>query len=54
MERYEELQREVQASLVRICNENGLVIPFTQLTLNLSEDLKKITDVQNLSRGKSN
>lgn len=52
-EHYEELQREVQASLVRICNENGLVIPFTQLTLNLSEDLKKITGVQNLSRGKS-
>lgn len=52
-EHYEELQREVQTSLVRICNENGLVIPFTQLTLNLSEDLKKLADVQNLSRGKS-
>lgn len=52
-ELYEELQREVQTTLVRICNENGLVIPFTQLTLNLSEDLKKTAAAQNLSRGKS-
>jgi len=39
-EQHEEMQREVQTTLVRICNENQLTIPFTQLTVNLSDELK--------------
>ncbi|MFQ5449742.1 MAG: hypothetical protein ACE5E9_03895 [Nitrospinaceae bacterium] len=34
--RYEEYQREIQAALVKICNENQLVIPFNRLTINLA------------------
>lgn len=34
-------QREIQAALVKICNENNLVIPFEKLTVSLAEDLKK-------------
>ncbi len=37
---YEEIFREIQTTLVRICNENGLRIPFTQLTVNLADDIK--------------
>ncbi len=33
---YEEYQRQIQSALVRICNENGLVIPFNRLTINLA------------------
>ncbi|MGV7222873.1 MAG: hypothetical protein ACQ9MH_15260 [Nitrospinales bacterium] len=32
--------------LVQICNDNGLVIPFTQLTVNLSDDLKEFASQQ--------
>jgi len=46
------IEPEIQSALVRICNENGLVIPFNQLSLNLSEDLRKSAVAQNLSRGK--
>ncbi len=35
---YEEYQRELQTTLVRICNENDLVIPFNQLTVSLADD----------------
>ena len=39
-ERYEEIQRDIQSTLVRICNENNLVIPFNQLTVTLPDNLK--------------
>lgn len=32
----------ISSTLVRICNENGLVIPFTQLTVSLSDDVKSL------------
>jgi len=34
---YEELQREIQSTLVNICNENKLVIPFNRLTVDLNQ-----------------
>ncbi|MEE9259281.1 MAG: mechanosensitive ion channel family protein, partial [Nitrospinaceae bacterium] len=37
-DRYEENRREIQSALVAICNENGLVIPFNRLTINLAGD----------------
>jgi len=37
-EDYGEIQREIQTALVRVCNENEFVIPFTQLTVNLAEE----------------
>jgi len=46
---YEEIQREVQTTLVRICNENQLTIPFTQLTVNLSDELKNWAGPQNVN-----
>ncbi len=39
-ESYEEIQRDIQSTLVRICNENNLVIPFNQLTVTLPDNLK--------------
>ena len=39
-ESYEEIQRDIQSTLVRICNENNLVIPFNQLTVTLPDSLK--------------
>ena len=33
--RYEECRREIQTTLVRICNEHNLGIPFDQLTVHL-------------------
>lgn len=36
-DRHEENQREIQTALVMICNENGLVIPFNRLTINLAD-----------------
>ncbi|PIQ95788.1 MAG: hypothetical protein COV67_12985, partial [Nitrospinae bacterium CG11_big_fil_rev_8_21_14_0_20_56_8] len=41
-DRYYPIQREIQTALVRICNENGLVIPFAQLTLSLSDKLMEV------------
>jgi hypothetical protein len=38
-DRYRPLEREIQTALVHICNENGLVIPFTQLTVSLADNL---------------
>ncbi|MFT4578181.1 MAG: hypothetical protein ACI8PD_001755 [Nitrospinales bacterium] len=35
---YEENRREIQTALVRICNENNLTIPFSQLTINMAEN----------------
>jgi len=32
----------VNKTLVRICNENNLVIPFNQLTVSLSDDIKSL------------
>ncbi len=40
-DRYEENRREIQSALVRICNENGLTIPFNRLTINLAGDASK-------------
>lgn len=39
-ESYEEIERDIQSTLVRICNENNLVIPFNQLTVTLPDNLK--------------
>ncbi len=39
-ESYEEIERDIQSTLVRICNENHLIIPFNQLTVTLPENLK--------------
>ncbi len=45
------IEPEIHSALISICNEHGLVIPFNQLSLNLSEDLRKSAAAQNLSRG---
>jgi hypothetical protein len=37
--RYEECRREIQTTLVRICNEHGLGIPFDQLTVHLPKQI---------------
>jgi len=39
-ERYDEIQREIQSTLVRICNENRLTIPFNQLTITLPKGMQ--------------
>jgi hypothetical protein len=39
-ESYEDIQRDIQSTLVRICNENNLTIPFNQLTVTLPDNLK--------------
>ncbi len=36
------LQRKINGVLVQVCNENGLTIPFNQLTLSPSQDLKSL------------
>jgi hypothetical protein len=40
-ESYEEIKRDIQSTLVRICNENHLTIPFNQLTITLPNNLTK-------------
>ncbi len=40
---YEEYEREIQSALVRICNENNLTIPFSQVTLNLPDDANRFS-----------
>ena len=42
-ESYEDIKRDIQSVLVRICNENNLVIPFNQLTVTLPNNLKSQT-----------
>ena len=42
-ESYEEIERDIQSTLVRICNENNLTIPFNQLTVTLPDNLKPKT-----------
>ncbi|MFQ5481348.1 MAG: hypothetical protein ACE5ER_01215 [Nitrospinaceae bacterium] len=44
---HQEVRREIQRALVRICNANGLTLPFTQLTLNLAPDLKPLAAARN-------
>jgi len=36
---YDECRREIQTTLVRICNEHGLGIPFDQLTVHLPRQI---------------
>ena len=43
-ERYEEIEREVQSTLVRLCNENDLTIPFNQLTVTLPKGMKPLSE----------
>ncbi len=43
---YYPLKWKISKTLVQICNENDLVIPFTQLTVSLSDDIKKLTSRQ--------
>lgn len=40
-EKYEDYKREINSALVQVCNENNLVIPFKQLTVNFSADSAK-------------
>lgn len=42
-ERYEEIQREIQSTLVRLCNENNLTIPFNQLTVTLPKSIEPLS-----------
>jgi hypothetical protein len=42
-ESYEDIERDIQTTLVRICNENNLTIPFNQLTVTLPENLNPKT-----------
>ncbi len=49
-DQHEEIEREIQTTLVKICNKNGFRIPFTQLTVNLSDELKRLANT-NLSPG---
>lgn len=39
-ESYDDIKRDIQSTLVRICNENHLTIPFNQLTVTLPDNLK--------------
>jgi hypothetical protein len=41
-DRYKPLEREIQTVAVHICNENGLVIPFSQLTVSLSDSVMDV------------
>lgn len=45
---YYPLKWKINNSLVKICNENNLVIPFNQLTISLSEDAKNFTAQQRM------
>ncbi|GJL78007.1 MAG: hypothetical protein NPINA01_09960 [Nitrospinaceae bacterium] len=50
-ENYYPFKWAISTTLVRICNENGLVIPFTQLTVSLADDVKSLakTSLENQS-----
>ena len=37
-DRYEENRREIQTTLVQICNVSNLTIPFSQLTVNMADN----------------
>ncbi|GJL77699.1 MAG: hypothetical protein NPINA01_06880 [Nitrospinaceae bacterium] len=39
--RYDECRREIQTTLVRICNEHNLGIPFDQLTVHLPKEAEE-------------
>lgn len=45
-EDYYPLKWDVNKYLVQICNDNDLVIPFTQMTVSLSDDVKKFASQQ--------
>ena len=51
---YYSFQRDVNSVLVRICNENGLVIPFSQLTVSLSDDIKSLASASLENQSKKN
>jgi len=38
-ESYDDIKRDIQSTLVRICNENNLTIPFDQLTVTLPDNI---------------
>jgi hypothetical protein len=44
------IEREINTALVSICNENGFVIPFNQLSITLSEDSKRLPPKNTSSR----
>jgi len=48
-EDYYPLKWDVNKYLVQICNDNDLVIPFTQMTVSLSDDVKKFASQQKIS-----
>ncbi len=51
-EDYYPLKWDVNKYLVQICNDNDLVIPFTQMTVSLSDDVKKLVSQQEVSNPK--
>ena len=46
------IEREIHTALVSICNDNGLVIPFNQLSVTLTEDSKSLTPTKTPSQNK--
>lgn len=51
-EDYYPLKWDVNKYLVQICNDNNLVIPFTQMTVSLTDDVKKLVSQQEISNPK--
>ncbi|MDH5458148.1 MAG: mechanosensitive ion channel [Nitrospinota bacterium] len=43
---YYSLQREINKTLVAICNAEGFTIPFNQMTLTMASDLSAMTSLQ--------
>ncbi len=52
-EDYHPLKWDVNKYLVKICNDNNLVIPFSQITVSLSDDVKKFASQQVIPSPKS-
>jgi len=51
-EEYYPLKWDVNKYLVQICNDNDLIIPFTQMTVSLSDDVKKFVSQQGIPNPK--
>ena len=43
---YYSLQREINKTLVAICNAEGFIIPFNQMTLTMAPDLSAMNSLQ--------
>ncbi len=51
-EDYHPLKWDVNKYLVKICNDNNLVIPFSQVTVSLSDDVKNFASQQTIPNPK--